>query len=521
MANFMDNIKTNLKTREKSKMQRTENGALGYSTTGKHLLDLNFKVSSYRNDDSSLIPDFDRAFQENKTLALKWLFYTRDIREGLGERDIFTKVFSHLIRTHRLVDSNRIKELIYAIPEYGRWKDVFDLYEILLSTFAHSQFLHNCIKIIERMVADQLASDITNMGDGKPISLLAKWAPRENCSNKSRKLVARALVSSLGMSQKWYRQKLSKLNKYLRTLEVKASEKQWDKIDYESVPSKANLKYKDAFLRNDRKRRLEYLSKLSKGEAKMNMSVAFPHEIVHQYINGRLNFVHDQRLPVDDALEGAWKNLPDVELSNTIVVGDSSASMMTTVGNTSVSAITIAHALGLYCGDHNSGPFKNKLITFSNCPKFIDWEDKDTLATKILRVFSHSEVANTDIKAVFELILDTAIKHRTSQEDMPKTVLVISDCEFDGMMHRKVDTSLFEEIAEDYRIHDYELPRLCFLNLCSRSKTIPIQENENGVILMSGFSTQLMKMLYSNKTDPYEVLCETLSSERYKNILWS
>ena len=68
----------------------TENGALGYRTTGKAILDFNFKIASYRNkSESEIISDFAKVFYEDKVLAMKFLFYIRDREEGLGERRLF------------------------------------------------------------------------------------------------------------------------------------------------------------------------------------------------------------------------------------------------------------------------------------------------------------------------------------------------------------------------------------------------------------------------------------------------
>lgn len=76
---FMSNLKTTL---DENSFSVTENGALGYSTSGKKLLDINFSVTSFRNKSDKAIEDaFAKAFYEDKLLALKWLFFARD-REG-------------------------------------------------------------------------------------------------------------------------------------------------------------------------------------------------------------------------------------------------------------------------------------------------------------------------------------------------------------------------------------------------------------------------------------------------------
>jgi len=515
MSSFMNNLKNEVKAEEVSQLQYTENMALGHSTSGENLVDVNFKIASYRSNKKSIIPDFDKAFHDDKNLAVKFLFFARDAREGLGERDFFLRVFSHLIETHK---SSNIEALIAAIPFYGRWKDIFDIYESIKDSPYE--------KFVIDLITSTLENDLNLMKNKKPISLLSKWAPRENCSEKGRIELARHIMKKLDWKPAKYRKTLSALNKYLNTTEIMLSAKEFNKINYEQVPSLANLKYKNAFLRNDEERRREYLGKLSKGEVKMNMSVGYPHDIVHAYMNnqrftGSYGWGHGtMKFKIDEALEGAWKNLPSLSLENTIVVGDSSGSMTATVGNTEVQAIEVAHALGIYCGDHNSGPFKNKMITFSERPKYLEWKDEDTLAAKLGIAFSHSEVANTNIEAVFDLILKTALKNHCSQEDLPKTILIISDMEFDGATSGRRDKTLFQEIKAKFKANNYEVPRCVFWNVSSRTNTIPMQKHENGVALVSGFSVQILKMVNSGKLDPFEILKEVLESDRYKKIIW-
>jgi hypothetical protein len=505
MANFMDKLKSELLSIEKSKLQYTENGALGYTTTGKSLLDLNFKVASYRSRSTKeLILDYLQAFNEDANLAVKWLFFARDIREGLGERDLFRKAFYYLITTNK---SEHISTLFRLIPQYGRWDDLL----IALGTPHEDEV----IKIIKT----QLFEDIKRMNSNSSISLLSKWLPRENTSNKERVAQAKLLASKMGMSAREYRKITTSLNKYIKTIEIYTSAKKWNEINYEEVPSLANLKYRNAFLRNDEERRREYLDKLSKGEVKINMSVGFPHDIVHSYLKGQ--HARDLHLKLDEALEGAWKNLKSFDISNTIVVGDSSGSMTSPIGNTNVIALEVAHALGIYCGDHNTGVFKNKMITFSGEPKYLEWDDNDTLLQKLQIAFSYSEIANTNIEKVFNLILNTAIKNHSLQEEIPANILVISDMEFDQAVDGKSNIALFKNLEQKYNQNGYKLPRLIFWNVNSRTSTIPLQEAENGVALVSGFSTNILKMVLSDKLDPFECLKDQLLSDRYKDIIWN
>lgn len=505
---FMKNLKETLN--DDFNYSVTENGALGYRTSGKELLDLNFSVSSMRNmSEEKIVEKFVKAFYEDKILAMKWLFYCRDCREGIGERRLFRTCMKYLAENHQDIAFS----VIGLVHEYGRWDDLWCLLDTDLK-----------LDVINK-VAYQLIVDEQNMKAGKPISLLAKWLPSLNTSSKETKRLARIIVNGLQMTvimnglqmtDRRYRKMLSKLCAYLNVVEVKMSAKQWDKIDYAAVPSRANLIYNNAFLRNDEERRREYLNKLEKGETKINAGVLFPHDIVHKYGSSRWNLS-----PVDDpTLEQLWKALPDYvsRAGNTICVADGSGSMTSRIGGTNVTALSVANALAIYFAERSSGQFKDTYITFSSRPQIVDFSNANSLREKIEIAANHCEVANTNIEATFDLILQTAIKNEMTQDDMPQNVLVLSDLGFDQMTSGRTDKRLFEELADRYEAHGYKLPRLVFWNIMNRTGTIPVKENEAGVALVSGFSPAIIKMVLSNKIDPFECLLEQLNSERYAPV---
>ena len=492
----------------------TENGAIGYRTTGKELLDLNFAVASLRKmSDVEVAKRFRKAFCEDKILAMKWLFYARDARQGIGERRLFRVVLKDLVESN----PEMVIPVINLIPEYGRYDDMWCLLDNTESA-----------KVIYQIVDKQLKQDWENMAAQKPISLIAKWMPSINASSTKTKEYGKKLCKALKMTEREYRKSLSKLRKYLDVVEVKMSDKNWSEIKYEAVPSRANLIYNNAFLRNDEERRREYLSKLEKGETKINASTLFPHDVVHKYMTGsmwsaRLN-------PKDATIEALWKALPDTVqgCGNTIVVADGSGSMTTRVDNNSgVTALEVANALAIYFAEHSSGQFKDKYITFSERPQFVDFSNCKSLHAKLQTALAYNEVANTNIEKVFDLILTTAINNHMSQEDLPQNVLIVSDMEFDGCAscgnnsrweRNRPTQKLFDVIAQRFANAGYKMPRLVFWNVASRTSTIPVKENELGVALVSGFSVNVAKMVMSGKTDPFECLLETLNSERYAPV---
>lgn len=507
MENFYDKVQDT-----QDNVSITENGMAGYKTTKHALLDFNFKVASYRSDLNKGVEDFKEVLKEKDTYILKYLMYLRDVREGIGERDLFRVCLKEFINSNFEDKDNIIDTIIKTTPEYGRFDDLF----VLFNTSYED-------KVVD-FIKNQLKEDLLAGPNKKPISLLAKWLPSENASSKETRARARHLMQKLNLEPKAYRQILSTLRSKLNVVEVKTCANEWDEIDYNIVPSKANLKYTNAFLKHDEARRREFLSKAFVGDksVNVNMSVAFPHEIVHQY--SKHGFFAAE---FDQSLEAYWKNLkPCVGLEDTIVVRDGSGSMCSRVGNTSISALDISTALAIYCSQFLKEGFKDKFITFSAKAKLIDLSKCGSLQSKLEKTFDHDECENTNIESVFELILNTAIENNMKQEDIPSNVLIISDMEFDpaeGVKNHyfsgmNAGSNVFKTMDAKFKAHGYKLPRLAFWNVNSRTTTIPCRFNENGVLLISGFSQNVLSMVMNGKTDPYEALVEELNKERYESI---
>ena len=485
----------------------TENGAVGYATTGKALLDMNFKVPSYRDaSEDVIISDFIKAYAEDPTLAIKWMFYVGDIRQGLGERRLFRVLMKHVMSQHT--------GFIKFVGEYNRFDSLFELF----GTDAESDMINFVLK--------QLTEDMIATHNNKPCSLLAKWMPSINTSSKKTRELAKKFIKAMNIDDAEYRKMLSKLRANIDVTERKLCAGQWDKVNYNAVPSKANLKYNNAFLAHDEARRREFLDKLAKGDkdVKINAGACFPHDIVVKYRADQWSHCVNQN--VDGTLEAMWKALPNTLGDKPmIVVRDGSGSMTVNVQRGSnVAALDVATALAIYCAERLPEPYKNKFITFSEHPKMVSLAGIDTLHDKLHVAYNEAECANTNIEAVFDLILQTAVRAGIKQKDIPD-ILIISDMEFDGCAcdnahaaqswGRGLAPTLFQSIGAKYQAAGYQLPKLVFWNVNSRTNTIPVKENDMGVVLMSGFSQNTVKMAMSNKLDPYAALKETLNVNRY------
>ena len=500
----------------------TENGAVGYKTTTHPLLDLNFKVSSLRSRTEEYITgEFIKAFMRDRIHAVKWLFFLRDIWEGLGERRSFRVCLKYLAVSQPQI-AQAVMELV---PEYGRYDDLL----VYLGTPLQKE--------VCKFIKAQLEADVRAMQAGEGISLLAKWLPSVNTSSKVSREYAAVLAKGMGYSSKEYRKLLAGLRTYGKVLETKLSAGEWENINYETVPAKANLLYENAFYRHDKERRTEYLKKVILGESKLNAAGLMPYEIVHKIIKDGTRYLFG---PLKENLlaEIMWEFITengfqnDWGLKDCIVVADGSGSMYTKVsGDSNVSAIEVCNSLAIYFAQQLQGVFRNKAITFSMTPQFIDLEEGKSLKDKLEIMLAHNEVANTNIKAVFDMLLDMAVSNQVPKEQLPKQVLVLSDMEFDcatapcyhwqtgEKVGSPVTQALFEQIAAEYKAAGYTMPRLIFWNLCGRSDTIPMVDNENGLCLLSGFSQNAAKVAVKKEIkDPYECLLQVLDAPRYQKV---
>lgn len=474
----------------------TENGAVAYRTAGKAILDFNFALAGYRLANvEDIMKDFTKVFYEDPKTAVKYLFYVGDIRGGVGERKVFRSCLLWLAEKHPEI----CKAVIPLIAEYNRYDTLLPLLDTQLR------------KDVTSYLKGVIMADIVAMSLEKPITLAAKWLPSENASSAQAKRYAKMVMEDFGWTARQYRKNLAKLRKYLDVVEVKMSAKEWEDINYETVPSKANLIYNAAFLRNDEERRREYLQSLAKSEVKINAGVLQPPEIVTKYGSGW--GIGDY----NETLEQLWKNLPNKKIENVLVVRDGSGSMTSRIsGNTS--CLDVATALTVYMSERNTGEWKDKFITFSSSPEVVDLSKCKTLHDKLDYLSEYNDWSNTDIYKTMMVILNAAVRNRIPQSEMPGSICILSDMQFDGYRFN-LNKTLFEDIIDEYEAAGYKMPKICFWNINNRrNKTVPLQENELGLILCSGFSVQIMNMFLSNKLDPYEILMEQVNSPRYDAV---
>ncbi len=467
----------------------TENGALTLKSSGSYCLDLFSTIGALRSAaDNEIISRFMRAFAEDKDVAMRILFFARDVRGGLGERRIFKVIINFLADNFE----NSISKNIDFIPEFGRYDDLLSLFGTCLESKA--------IAYIKSQIENDLKLE-------NNFTLLAKWLPSINASNKETINMAKKLANKLGMTYAEYRKTLVFLRKKIKILENNLREKDYT-FDYSKQPSKAMLKYKSAFIRNDGERYMQFINKVQTGEAKLNTGTLYPYDIVRSCIC-------EQGEEGKNVLDTTWNSLPNFceKPLNAIAVIDGSGSMYS--GN-NPRPCDVALSLGLYFAERNRGAFANHFITFSEKPQLIEIKGS-TLYEKLAYICSFDEVANTNIQGVFDLILRTAIKKKLPQSDLPEMIYIISDMEFDCCTEN-ASTSNFENAKAKFEINGYKLPQLIFWNVDSRNMQVPVEKNEQGVALVSGCSPKIFSMAISGEMNPYKFMIDVLSSERYSVI---
>lgn len=491
--------------------KRTENNGVALKSTNSAVYDMFALGAAYRSrSDADCILLFKNAFEEDETLALKCLFYIRDCRGGQGERRFFRVCMRWLAENH----PERAAALAEYVPEYGRYDDWFKIY---FGTPVEGQ-------VIE-MMKKQLSTDMFCKKNA--VSLLAKWMPSENASSKETIRTAKKIRNAFGVSAKEYRQMLSKLRTKINVLEKLMSANRWDEIEFDKIPSKAGLVYKNAFARRDIiAKKYERFAKDK--TTKVNASTLYPYEVVAKATQ-HMGYGWGSYLDINEVdramVNKYWENLPDYlngKDCSMMCVVDTSGSM---VRRDAAAPINVAISLGLYCAERAGGPFKNHYISFSSRPQLIRTEGVD-FVDKVFRIYRTNLCENTNLEAVFDLLLATAKKPGVSAWDIPKTIVVISDMEIDQgsgsywssnsrRWTKESASTEMETIRKKWAAAGLTLPKLVYWNVDARHDTI-LDAGPN-VTFVSGFSPTIFKQVLTGKTG-YDLMIETICADRYAVI---
>lgn len=475
----------------------TENGATALNTTGSKLVDLFGTIGALRSrSEQEVVDAFAQAFAEDKLLATKLSFYARNVRGGLGERDVPRTIWKHLAMTQPEVMAKNLE----FVPLFGRWDDILIFEGTPLEDAMYD------------LIVAQLRLDAERANKGESISLAAKWLPRTDVSNRERAKIGRKIARRLKISHPAFNKNLSRLRAYLEVVEVKMSQNRWEDIVYSAVPSRAMMIYRKAFQRHDAERFEAFLNALTRGEEKVNASTLYPYDILERMglqttYRGHLDVTH-----YDSLLEEQWKSLLNYVSGdgNVLVMADTSASMTGRPMNTAV-------GLAIYFAERNRGVFKDMFMTFSSRPSLVKLQGA-TLADKVRSI--PSIVENTDLELAFELVLHTAVENNVPAEDMPKSIVVISDMEINQARGANSRYETFHAMMKRrFAEAGYEIPNIVYWNVDSRRDTFHAKADMPGVQIASGQSVSVFKSVLANiGKSAYEAMVATLSDPVYDCI---
>lgn len=474
-----------------SNLKLTENGAVAHSHLNNSVLELFASIGAMRpRSEEDIKQKFLSAYNEDPILTTKMLFYAGNIRGGLGERRTFKICLKALANEHPSVVTDNLDNIGF----YNRYDSLFELVGTPVE------------KTMWKYVSDTLLNDLVAVKNNKSCSLLAKWMPSEKASSKQAKDLAFKAMRALNVNERKYRKMLSMLRKHIKVVEADMSQKHWDKIDYESVPSKAMANYNAAFAKHDNARFTRYKEALNNGKAKINASTMFPYELVKNYMgyHPNTNALADQQ----------WRALPNyVEGENNIMVmADVSGSMGGRPMETSV-------GLAIYFAERNKGAFENLYMTFTSNPSFIEVNPNDTLQKKVKDCMSKGVGFSTNLEAAFLKILSTAVENSVPAEDIPKALVVISDMEIDKYMRPNAKWDFIDTMRARFACYGYELPIIVMWNVEARQDTY--LSTRNDVIFVSGQSPSVFKTFIGalNGQAGYDVMVKTLTDKMYDRVV--
>jgi hypothetical protein len=373
--------------------------------------------------------------------------------------------------------------IVARVPELGRWDDLF----AFVGTPSEDAAL-------------ALFAGAIRAGNG----LASKWAPRKG-ENAAR------LRNTMGMSPRQYR-KLIVAN--TDVVETKMCAKKWDSIEFGKIPSVAAARYQKAFWRNAKDAYEAYVNALEKGTEKVNAGAVYPYDVIKSIYTGNERVASEQWKALPDYMEGS-------ESTGILPVVDVSGSMSCSAGGSGIiTCMDVAVSLGMYISERNRGIFKDQFVTFSQKPQMIKLTG--TLSQRVRQLKTSDWGMNTDLEAVFDLLLKSANRGKVDQSQMPDTILILSDMQFDmatrgyNYYHRsRPNPTSFEMIEKQYEKSGYKMPKLVYWNINSRNG-VPVEFDKNGTALVSGFSPSIMKSVLAAKNfTPQAIMLDTVGNERY------
>jgi len=518
---------------------------------------------------------FQDAWKEDAAVALKIIMHARDCRGGKGERKCVFNVMKWLRKNkprtyagnlQKFVDLGCFRDLLELAPDENEEKAGGNKEVIELELFAET-LQKDLASLKEKR--EENNDDGKNKSEGKEaksaddvgkekakkkgtsITLAAKWAPSEGSKfDKSKKLSKRLAAHMFPDDEAYratYRKSVSSLRKKINLIETRMSKGEWKRIDFSKVPSRAHNLYKSAFRKHAAEEYEAYCDDVAKGKKKINSKGMQPHELVNYFLKHKLapkgeagewscsacTFLNPEDAHscticgapkpatvsnTDDGktVELQWKALVDDlrkagHLKDAVAVSDVSGSMEGVPMQVSI-------ALGILIAQLSDKPFQGRLITFSEKPSWHKVPVESGSLEKMVDDVSKMSWGNsTDMEGVFNLILDVATECKLPQEALPKTLFVFTDMQFnEAKKANDKYTTIYDTAKAKFSAAGYELPTVVFWNLRSAESSFPVDKDAPGVVMVSGFSSDVLKALMKGDKLPTPYTLMMKSVEKYE-----
>lgn len=460
-----------------SSVTQSENGGKVYSTVGNPMLDMFSRIGAVRHQpDGEIISLYMAARQYNEKLADNCILYARDIRNGgLGER----RIGRVLLQSLSYVNPQKVITNLTKIVDTGRWDDLYCLVDN-----------KEVAPYIWLFIKEQFEKDISNMKQNKSISLMAKWLKSPNTSSAESRRLAQLTYKNLGITEKTYRKTLAALRKYSNIVERTMSDREWEKIVFEHVPSKAMSQYQNSFAAHQNERFEAYKQALVDGKTTINAGTLSPTDICKKYITNAARYWYCNKPTATSVLtdidKAQWKSLPNYVEGNqdVVIMADISGSM----DSPNWEPIAASVGLATYFAQRNTGAYKGLYMTFAGSPSFVKIEDNWDIEKCFNYVLSQKMGFNTNMDAAFEAVYNVAVATR----ETPAAICVISDGEMDRWVRDSISDSIVSKWNNRLINEGLKPIKVISWNVASRNGTA-IAPASDYVSYCSGYSASSFK----------------------------
>jgi hypothetical protein len=521
-----------------SNLTLTENGAITNISTGSALVDMFANhLTAIRPEVGDIQSVYEKAVKEDPIQAIKLAFYIRAIsREtnfciskldadqvtwekikllGQGLRKISFVCFAYL--AHKFPDLF-YDVLIYEIPQVGRWKDLTDTFLLTyLNQAKICEVIYAGLKSPE--TSDLVKKFLPSMEPGVSKKLDGtKKKRRKNIRHKFARVLAEFLADK-GMIdgdrqglKKAYR--LFKKSGKAHLWQQAITNRNYGAIDWQQIPGRAlsqltkvtsdGLTWIDHHGLAD-----SYLTWLL-GKTSVNFN-GYPFELFEKLPQAYYGYGRQITSSpiVYETINRQWESLLQNSAplaGNVWVAVDTSGSMNMPVAGTKSNAQKVCLSIGFYIAQKNTGAFKDKLVLFDSTCKLATLEG-DNLYDRYRNFHSKYDTAwgSTNFESVIQLLVETRASHpEIAIEDFPKTVVVITDMQFDPIKDRSSGDMRPISRVLQARLTAVGLGDTQFIywNLSqNRNRDSIATKDQGNVAIFSGFDPAIIEILLGKKID--------------------